>query len=70
MYIETSHQHTNAKARLLSPIYHGQNQAQCLQFWYNMYGTSVEQLNVYMKKRGVLGTPIWRKHGKKVLFTR
>ena len=63
MYIETSNpQKANDTARLTSPV---TSNPQCLNFWYHMYGTHVNRLNVYIKnpKATGLGTPIWSKYG-------
>lgn len=35
----------------------------CLNFWYHMYGTHIRTLNVYLKSRGSLGTPVWSRTG-------
>ena len=37
------------KAIVISPRYSTKSDA-CVQFWYNMYGTRVNKLNVYVKK--------------------
>jgi len=32
----------------------------CFSFWYHAYGSTVGQLNIYTRKRGVLSSqPIW-----------
>ncbi|XP_072039248.1 MAM and LDL-receptor class A domain-containing protein 2-like [Amphiura filiformis] len=52
-------------SRLWSPMADPQNAPSCLQFWYHMYGTDVETLNVYIKKDGqtLPTTPSWSMSG-------
>lgn len=52
------------KARILSPVI-SDGQTRCLSFWYHMYGTHVNTLNVYKTGGGssTLGTAIWTKTG-------
>eukprot|EP00794_Sanderia_malayensis_P017044 gene17044-18759_t len=62
-FIEASSpRRANDTARLMS-----KNQitskGQCLNFWYHMYGTHVNQLNVYLKAGASLGRPVWSKFG-------
>lgn len=64
MFIEASNRRVNDKARLLSPIYKGPTLPLCMKFWYNMYGTHIGTLNVYIMRQGVKGSPIWSKSGK------
>ncbi|KAK0068562.1 MAM and LDL-receptor class A domain-containing protein 2, partial [Biomphalaria pfeifferi] len=33
--------------------------SQCVSFWYNMYGSTIGTLNVYLKRNGVLGSVAW-----------
>ena len=35
-----------------------------LTFWYQMYGRTLGEINVYVMKDGVLGKPLWTKIGK------
>ena len=35
----------------------------CLQFWYNMNGRTMGTLNVYTRRQGVLGNPVWTRSG-------
>ncbi|XP_021371354.1 MAM and LDL-receptor class A domain-containing protein 1-like [Mizuhopecten yessoensis] len=63
MFTEASGRHPGNKARLISPIYKGPSTPMCLKFWYHMYGSSGQTLNIYRLTRGVLGTPIWSKSG-------
>ena len=35
----------------------------CLHFWYHMYGTHVNTLNVYLKVGSQLGNPVWTHTG-------
>ena len=52
----------NDTAQLISPSI---SMAKCLNFWYHMYGTHINKLNVYVRspQATVLGTPIWSKYG-------
>lgn len=58
MYIESDGRHRGQKARLISPNYNGRA-TQCLRFYYNMYGSGVNRLNVYTKNGNSLGSAIW-----------
>lgn len=67
-YIETSSPRTKGDmARLVSPrVLAGTTIApvvKCLTFWYHMYGTHVDTLNVYVKNRASLSRPVWTKQG-------
>lgn len=62
MYIETSPPRVaNEKARILSPVQAAGTT--CLSFYYNMFGESVNALNVYVKTSPALGSPIFTKSG-------
>ncbi|XP_054754963.2 MAM and LDL-receptor class A domain-containing protein 1-like [Lytechinus pictus] len=66
MYIEASwYTPRNGRARLTSPEVPAQRRPSCLEFWYHMYGTDVEELNVYiMDSNGILpGQPDWTQSG-------
>ena len=52
----------NDTARLVSAAITATN-TKCLHFWYHMYGTHVNTLNVYMKSGSQLGSPIWTHTG-------
>lgn len=67
IYLETSGAiRTGSKAQLQSPNFNiNRGQRKCLSLWYHMYGPNVGYLNVYLKKNGVLGRPIWRQNGNK-----
>ena len=51
------------KARLDSPPL-DPTTGSCLQFWYNMHGDPTEVLNVYLRRQGVLGSPVWTRRGE------
>lgn len=65
MYIETSApRRPGDKARLISPPING-NFAQCVSFYYHMYGPHVKALNVYLATgaNATLGSPDWTRVG-------
>lgn len=64
VYIESSApRRPGDKAQLASPLISDQ-QTRCLSFWYHMYGTHVNTLNVYLQSGSPgLGTPLWTKKG-------
>ncbi len=63
MYIEASAPRvTNDKARLISPV-RGQTSAECVTFYYSMYGNTMGTLNLYMMVNGNRGSPIWSRSG-------
>ncbi|XP_056591810.1 MAM domain-containing protein 2 isoform X1 [Triplophysa dalaica] len=49
LYIEASFMPPGNKARLLSSSLRGSREAQCLQFYYHMYGSGTGQLSVYLQ---------------------
>ena len=54
VYIETSApRRTGDKARLISPQVTN-TQAQCLQFYYHMYGQNIGTLNIYVQTGNTL----------------
>ncbi|XP_078692072.1 MAM and LDL-receptor class A domain-containing protein 1-like [Branchiostoma floridae x Branchiostoma belcheri] len=63
MYIETTGQQSRDIARLISPVL--STDTRCLEFWYHMYGSDTEELNVYLRSKGSadLGTAIWSQTG-------
>lgn len=66
IYLETSSGSSGSKAQLQSPNFNiNRGQRKCLSLWFHMYGPNVGYLNVYLKKNGVLGRPIWRRNGNK-----
>lgn len=63
VYIEASSpRQLNDKARLVSAQL-TVTTPKCLHFWYHMYGTHVNTLNVYVKIGASLGTPVWTHTG-------
>ena len=52
----------NDTARLVSPSI-PQTGGACLFFWYHMYGTHINTLNVYVKTGSNLTTPTWSRTG-------
>ena len=66
VYLESSKGRTGFKAQLQSPTFNIPAQGKgCFSFWYHMYGPRVNTLNVYVKKSGKLGNPVFRKSGNK-----
>ena len=64
-YIETlSPVSLNDAARIISPTVDIGPSGVCFQFFYHMYGTNINRLNIYTKQNGVLGKPIWQKIGE------
>lgn len=63
MYVQGSTQHRPGyKARLDSPLL-DPTTGSCLQFWYNMHGSTAGTLNIYLRKQGALGSPVWTRVG-------
>ena len=59
MYIVTSFPRVDGdKARLIGPSYPSTTSS-CLKFYYVMYDSSVNTLNVYIRKGTALGSPVW-----------
>lgn len=64
IFIETSTpRRPNDTARIESPEVPPKATAQCVRFWYHMYGPDVNTLNVYAKVGSKLGTPVWSRTG-------
>ena len=65
IFIETSSpRRPNDTAVLVSPTIND-GQSRCLSFWYHMYGTHINSLNVYLLNAGTtgLGNNIFRRRG-------
>lgn len=63
VYIDASFpRKLNDTARLISAVINPPSE-KCLSFWYHMFGTHVNTLNLYLKTHGNLGTPVWVKSG-------
>ena len=59
MYIETSSPRVDGdKARLIGPSYPSTTTS-CLKFYYRMYGSNINTLNVYIRTGTTLGPPVW-----------
>ncbi|XP_070566390.1 MAM and LDL-receptor class A domain-containing protein 1-like [Ptychodera flava] len=65
LYIENSDPQVQGDvAQLVSPaVSFVANEAQCLQFWYHMYGAQIEALNIYTHDGNTMSDPIWTKRG-------
>ena len=64
-YIETlAPVSLNAAARIISPTVNIGSSGVCFQFFYHMYGTNINRLNIYAKQNGALGKPILQKIGE------
>ena len=55
---------SNSAARLLSQNVNVGSNGICFKFFYHMYGTEINRLNIYAKQSGNLGKPIWQKIGE------
>ena len=53
----------NDAARFISPNINVASSGICFQFFYHMYGTNINRLNLYAKQNENLGKPIWQKIG-------
>ena len=63
IFIEASSpRRLNDTARIVSSLVKD-NYTKCLHFWYHMYGTHVNTLNVYLKTGSTLGSPVWTHTG-------
>ncbi|XP_022096405.1 MAM and LDL-receptor class A domain-containing protein 1-like [Acanthaster planci] len=63
VYIEDSGQPYDDKARLLSPLVDNSHKS-CISFYYHMFGSDIQTLNVYVQPQGgVLSQPIWTRSG-------
>lgn len=63
IYIETSApRRLNDKAKLFSANI-VTTSTKCLRFWYHMYGSQINTLNVYLYNSTTLGIPIWSHFG-------
>ncbi|XP_035691847.1 mucin-5AC-like [Branchiostoma floridae] len=63
MYLETSTGSPGEVARLVSAQFPASSAPYCLRFYYHMFGSSIATLNVYIRKQGILGTPVWTLSG-------
>nr|KAG5689549.1 hypothetical protein BaRGS_022052 [Batillaria attramentaria] len=62
IYIETSGHNVNDSARLVSPTFSSQG-VSCATFWYNMYGSHVNRLSMYLGMASSATTQMWTKSG-------
>ncbi|KAI8489546.1 hypothetical protein Bbelb_327130 [Branchiostoma belcheri] len=63
MYLEASAGDPGDVARLVSPPIPANSAPYCLRFYYHMFGDSSGTLNVYIRKQGILGSPVWTVSG-------
>lgn len=63
LYTAASVRYANQTGRLKSISIHPNGKAQCLSFWYHMYGPNIGGLNLYVQSRPSLGTPLWKRSG-------
>ena len=54
----------NNAARINSPILSVGSTGLCFQFFYHMYGTNINTLNIYTKQNDNLGKAVWQKLGE------
>ena len=54
----------NDVARLISQNISIPSNGMCFQFFYHMYGTSINRLNIYAKQNNNLGKAVWQKIGE------
>ncbi len=54
----------NDSARIVSPSVNTGSNGLCFKFFYHMFGTNVNKLNIYAKRGDNLGKPIWQKQGE------
>ena len=54
----------NDSARLISPTVSTGSTGICLKFFYHMFGTSINRLNIYARRDNNLGKVIWQKIGE------
>ncbi|XP_033121475.1 MAM and LDL-receptor class A domain-containing protein 1-like [Anneissia japonica] len=61
LYIEATGRSSNDIARLWTPSYPA-SKGLCIEWFYHMYGNTVNTLNVYVvDSTGTVGTPVWNK---------
>lgn len=63
MYTAASVRYANQTARIESPQITPRGKSQCLTFWYHMYGPNIGVMNLYVKKRPTLDSPLWTRAG-------
>lgn len=51
------------KGRVLSPTVTGDSSGMCVEFWYFMYGTHVNELRVRVKQNGLESDVLWSRKG-------
>ncbi|KAJ8050465.1 MAM and LDL-receptor class A domain-containing protein 2 [Holothuria leucospilota] len=62
IHIDVTGQNIKTWARIVSPEIQAGNIGYCMQFWYHMYGATVNQLNVF-KRSGATDTVEWTRRG-------
>lgn len=66
MYIEATLQNDNQVARLVSGNYTPPAHAECIRFWYHMYGQDVGTLRIYVQRAGQRGSAVFSAKGKSI----
>ncbi|XP_077981447.1 MAM and LDL-receptor class A domain-containing protein 1-like [Glandiceps talaboti] len=67
IYVETESRSTDDVAQIISDVIAGTSQS-CVTFWYHIYGTHVNTLNIYKNETGDITTrtKIWTRQGNQL----
>ena len=70
MLMNAAQTQLNGFSRLRSPQTNmgSQESEACLTFWYYMYGTSVNKIEVRLEANNVVNAPIWYNGGKAIMY--